>query len=91
MKRRLLEEEGVRFEEGSSKIRKECFVESVGTTTATSPVTREESNGRKSKDSTPGKATSMSNSKYFTQGITEEKLKQEILTLLRMRQAGKTC
>ena len=93
MKRRLLEEEGVRFEEGSNKIRKEFFVESVGTTTATSPVTREESNGRKSKESTPtpGKATSMSNSKYFTKGITEENLKQEILTLLQMRQAGKTC
>lgn len=88
MKRRLLEEEGVRFEEGSNKIRKEFFVESVGT--AKSPGTREESNG-KPKESTPGKGTSMRNSKYFAKGITEEKLKQEILTLLKMRQAGRTC
>ncbi len=75
-KKRLLEEEGVLFEEGSNKIRKEYFVESKL---------------RNSKVATRNKATLTSKSKYFTNAVTEEKLKQEIVTLLQMRQAGKTC
>ncbi len=80
MKKRLLEEEGILFEEGSNKIRNEYFVESAGTTTS-----------RSSKVATPEKAKSTSKSKYFTNVVSEEKLKQEIMTLLQMRQAGKTC
>lgn len=80
LKKRLLEEEGVLLEEGSNKIRKEYFVESAGTTKS-----------RNSKVATREKATSTSKSKYFTNAVTEEKLKQDIMTLLQMRQAGKTC
>lgn len=89
MKKRLLEEEGIMFEEDSDKIRKEFFVESVETTKSSGVP--EESKGVNSKEAAPEKASSTNKSKYFTNTVTEDRLKHEIVTLLQMRQAGKTC
>ena len=90
LKKRLLEEEGIIFEEGSNTIRKDFFVESADTS-ASNIMCTEISKRRKSKESIPKPASTMSKSKYFTNEAIEEKLKQEIVIVLQMRQPGKTC
>jgi hypothetical protein len=89
LKKRLLEEEGIIFEEGSNKIRIDFFVESADNSAPN--MCTEGSKRRKSKESTPKPASTMSKSKYFTNEAIEEKIKQEIITVLQMRQPGKTC
>jgi len=97
-KRRLLEEEGVVFEEEgkSNKIREDFFVE--GTSVSKSIIKRK--SATRSKGSKKQKiveeppsnqtATEKRKSKYFDTAF-EEKLKQEIINLLQKRQVGKTC
>lgn len=96
-KRRLLEGEGILFddEEGkTSKIRHEFFVQS-----SSQPATKSDAEvksgkstkKRKSNESSSKGSPTKTKSKYFTNTISEDKLKQEILNLLEKRQAGKTC
>ena len=100
-KRRLLEGEGVVFEE-NGKIHKDYFV-GVSSETATSTTTKSNtkvSKKRKVEDATvkttstntAAKKKEKSKSKYFnTASETETILKKEILDLLQKRQVGKTC
>ena len=102
-KRRLLEGEGVVFDE-KGKILKHCFV-GVSSETTTSSTTKSdgnESNKRKVIDATVKSTTTdttakkkkCKSSKYFNDASeteTEEALKKEILDLLQKRQVGKTC
>ena len=103
-KRRLLESEGVVFDE-KGKIHKHCFVGVSSETTTTSTTTKSdgnESNKRKVVDATVNttatdtttKKKKCKSSKYFNNAPeteTEEALKKEILDLLQKRQVGKTC
>lgn len=98
-KRRLLEQEGIVFEDkgNSSKIRYDFFVEPA-TTTESATKTKSSTSLKGSKkqkmeepQSKPA-ATKKHKSKYFdTSSVSEETLKEEILNLLQKRQTGKTC
>lgn len=86
-KRRLLEAEGIEFDdiEGkSSKIKAEFFVES-----ASKPSPAKASAKKQKTEASP--AFTKTKSKYFNPILCEGKLKQEILNLLQKRQPGKTC
>ncbi len=83
----MLEEEGVVFDGGGGKIRREFFVGS-----APSPDSAQKSKTapevvhlQREVENAPSK------SKYFSTGVTEEMLKREILNLLQERRAGATC
>lgn len=100
-KRRLLEGEGVVFEE-NGKIHKHCFVDasSETSTTSTTKSNTKVSKKRKVEDATvkttstktSAKKKKKSKSKYFNNASeTETILKKEILDLLQKRQVGKTC
>ena len=85
-KRRLLEAEGIEFDdvEGkSSKIKTEFLVES-----ASKPSPAKAS--AKKQNTEASLASTKTRSKYFNT-ISEDELKQEILNLLQKRQPGKTC
>ena len=85
-KKRMLEEEGVVFDEGGGKIRGEFFVGSASSPHSTRrSKTASDVRGKREVANAPSK------SKYFATGVTEEVLKREVLNLLRERRAGKTC
>ena len=105
-KRRLLEEEGVVFEE-DGKIHPHCFVNEVSVVASASvsasvsaTTTKSSSAAKRSKkrkggddDSTTNNESTNKTYNYFngTISITETSLKQEILNILGKRQPGKTC
>jgi len=101
-KRRLLEEEGVVFEE-DGKIHPRCFVNEVSVVASVSvPVSATTTKGssaakrsRKRKGGDDDSTTNESTNKIYFNGtisiVSETSLKQEILNILGKRQPGKTC
>lgn len=95
-KRRLLEEEGVVFEE-DGKIHPHCFVNEVSVVASASvSASKSSSAAKRSKKRKRGDGTTneSTNNNYFNGTISivsETSLKQEILNLLGKRQPGKTC
>lgn len=99
-KRRLLEEEGVVFEE-DGKIHPHCFVNevsvvasaSVSASKSSSAAKRSKKRKRGDDDSTTNNESTNKTDIYFngTISISETSLKQEILNILGKRQPGKTC
>jgi len=102
-KKRMLQEEGVVFEEEGkiSKIRKDFFVESAWSASASPSNSTAKPKGKAdikgSKKRKPEEmtlkhaATANTKSKYFATSVSEETLKHEILSLLQKRDEGKTC
>lgn len=100
-KKRLLEEEGVGFEEDGKKIRTEYFVASPRDPAAAvrrpaskpNPKSSPKGSNKRRAEERSDQAAAASpkrKSKYF-ETVTEETLKEEILNLLGKRQKGKTC
>lgn len=102
-KKDMLKEEGIVFEEEGkiSKIREDFFVESAWAASASlsnsaakpkSQAYAKGSKKRKMEEMTAkDAATAKTKSKYFATSVSEETLKQEILSLLQKRDEGKTC
>ena len=96
-KRHMLEKEGVVFD-GDGKIHIDCFVDVSSEVSST--ITAKGNNKKRKADTSKTTTKKKTKSKYFTDTtttqsttttISEDVLKQEILTLLQKRQVGKTC
>ena len=92
-KKRMLEEEGIKFEPDGKKILNEYFVNHEEEKETKVSSTAKKRKGKTAKKQQPAatatdKVPSIPNS---VDEITEEMLKQEILSLLNKRAVGKTC
>ena len=87
-KKRILEEEGIKFESDGMKIMKEHFIyeqETKACTKKTTNSTKQSTTRKKSNTASKQAPTDV------VDEVTEEMLKKEILQLLNKRAPGKTC
>jgi len=91
-KKRMLEEEGIKFESDGMKIMNEHFINEGGTQVCTKKKKKGKTKATKQSSTTTNNNTaSKQTATAAVDEITEEMLKKEILQLLRKRAPGKTC
>ena len=92
-KKRMLEDEGIRFQPDGKKILKQYFVgNEKESKVSKSAIKRKEEKAINQQPATPSTFNnSVSKTSTIVDEITEEMLKKEILDLLNKRALGKTC
>jgi len=90
-KKRMLEEEGIKFESDGMKIMNEHFINEGGTQVCTKKRKGKTKATKQSSTTTNNNTASTQTATAAVDEITEEMLKKEILQLLRKRAPGKTC
>eukprot|EP00984_Skeletonema_dohrnii_P034748 scaffold33666_cov127-Skeletonema_dohrnii-CCMP3373.AAC.3 len=90
-KKRILEEEGIKFESDGLKIMNDHFINEGGTQVCTKKKKGKTKATKQSSTTTYNNTASTQTATAAVDEITEEMLKKEILQLLNKRAPGKTC